>query len=79
MFRLAKSVDSRIMYPMIHHHTWTESLGKILKRTGEKVLDLFRLDMTESKWGHRVMDQIFREGKFSPHQAHETDKDRPGE
>ena len=50
---------------MLHHHTWAESLAIFLKRAGEKVLDFFRVDMTDTKWGHRVMDQIFREGKFS--------------
>ncbi len=50
---------------MLHHHTWTQSLAIFCKRAGEAVLNLFRLDMTETKWGHRVMDQIFREGKFS--------------
>ena len=58
---------------MLHHHTWTESLGIFLKRTGEKVLDIFRLDMTETKWGHRVMDQIFREGKFSTQETHKPE------
>lgn len=27
---------------------------------------LLHCDLSESKWGHRVMDQIFREGKFDP-------------
>ena len=54
---------------MINHHHWTETLGHFLKRVGSKVLDFFRLDMTETKWGHRVMDQIFREGKFSDHHS----------
>jgi len=62
---------------MLHHHTWTESLGKFLKRAGDQVLDFFRLDITETKWGHRVMDQIFREGKFSTDQAHEAEERRP--
>jgi hypothetical protein len=51
---------------MLHNNTWTESLGNFLLRAGNTVLDLFRTDMTQSKWGHRVMDQIFREGKFAP-------------
>ena len=55
---------------MLHHHTWTKSVAIFLKRAGEKVLDIFRLDMTETKWGHRVMDQIFREGKFSVEKTH---------
>jgi hypothetical protein len=60
---------------MLHNNTWTESLGKFLLRAGNAVLDLLRLDMTESKWGHRVMDQIFREGKFAPHSTDKAHRD----
>ena len=62
---------------MLHHHTWTESLAIFLKRAGEKVLDFFRVDMTETKWGHRVMDQIFREGKFSAQENPKTGQPDP--
>lgn len=59
---------------MLHNQTWTESLGKFLARAGRGIFDLFRLDMTETKWGHRVMDQIFREGKFSPNETHDSNQ-----
>jgi len=39
-----------------------------MKRMGasffEFLKNLFLSDMSQSKWGRRVMDQIFREGKF---------------
>lgn len=38
---------------------------------------LLACDLTESKWGHRVMDQIFREGRFAPErQNHQHARDR---
>ncbi|MGA1204319.1 MAG: hypothetical protein ACO3ZW_00705 [Opitutales bacterium] len=51
---------------MKHHHTWTESLTNFAKRAGEKLPDLLRSDLTETRYGHRILDQIFREGKFAP-------------
>lgn len=61
---------------MIHTHQWTTTLGKFLKQAGVRVLDFFRVDITETKWGHRVMDQIFREGKFEPHHTDKADKSK---
>jgi hypothetical protein len=61
---------------MLHHHQWASSLAKLLRRAGSKVLDFFRVDMTETKWGHRVMDQIFREGKFEPHHTEKAPASR---
>lgn len=51
---------------MLHNNTWTESLGSSFVRLGHGLLSLFRTDLTDSKWGQRVMNQIFREGKFAP-------------
>jgi hypothetical protein len=49
---------------MIHTHEWAESIGRFLSRTGKATVAFLDMDLTETKWGHRVMDQIFREGKF---------------
>ncbi|NDV63310.1 hypothetical protein G0Q06_12665 [Puniceicoccales bacterium CK1056] len=49
---------------MIHHNAWTASVGRFLSRTGKATVAFLDLDLTETKWGHRVLDQIFREGKF---------------
>jgi len=54
---------------MLHNQSWTESLGKFVMRIGRCLVDLFRTDMTQTKWGHRVIRQIFREGKFAPDNA----------
>jgi hypothetical protein len=64
---------------MIQHRSWTGSLGNLLKRISEKALNLFRADITETKWGHRVMDQIFREGRFAPGDSHEPGNGGPKE
>jgi hypothetical protein len=58
---------------MLHNNTWTITLGRFLLRTGNGLLELFRYDMTDTKWGHRVMNQVFREGKFSPDHPRKTD------
>lgn len=50
---------------MMYHQQWAASIGRFLSRTGKATVRFLDLDLTESKWGHRVMDQIFREGKFS--------------
>ena len=44
----------------------TASLGKFLVRMAKATMRWLALDVTETKWGHRVMDQVFREGKFHP-------------
>ena len=35
---------------------------------GETVLDYLQCDLTETRYGHRILDQIFREGKFASKQ-----------
>lgn len=50
---------------MLQNESWSLSLGRFLARAGTAVLSFLRIDMIETKWGRRVMDQIFREGKFS--------------
>lgn len=44
------------------------SARSILGSMVHGVVALFRRDLWDSKWGHRVMDQVFREGRFSPNQ-----------
>jgi hypothetical protein len=53
------------LFTMMHQHTWTESLGNLLKKTGKGVWKFLRTDLTETRYGHRILDQIFREGKFA--------------
>lgn len=50
---------------MLQNAPWTHLLGKGLSRTGHWLRAVLAQDLSDSKWGHRVMDQIFREGKFS--------------
>ena len=64
--RLAVGGDLCQIIRMIHHHTWTETLGKFVTRAGAIAWDFLRTDLMETKFGHRVIDQIFREGKFAP-------------
>lgn len=51
---------------MMHQHTWTESVGNLLRKTGKGIWKILRTDLTETRYGHRIQDQIFREGKFAP-------------
>ena len=57
---------------MSHEHKWTESLGEFARQAGHKLPDLLRSDITETKYGHRVLDQIFREGKFASKSKRKT-------
>ena len=50
----------------MHHHSKKESIGRFTRRMGETILDYLHCDLTETRYGHRVLDQIFREGKFAP-------------
>ncbi len=59
---------------MLQNNTWTETLGKFLLRSGSGLLSLFVYDMTDTKWGQRVLKQIYREGKFTPHPAPKNGK-----
>lgn len=51
---------------MLQNTTWTETLGKFLLRSASGLRSLFVYDMTDTKWGQRVLKQIYREGKFAP-------------
>jgi hypothetical protein len=51
---------------MLQKTKWTTVLGKSFNRVGHWLGSVLMQDLSDSKWGHRVMDQIFREGKFSP-------------
>jgi hypothetical protein len=52
---------------MLQKHPDQSKWTSLLRDAGKGLLQFFSTDMTDTKWGHRVMDQIFREGKFDDH------------
>jgi len=50
---------------MIKVHTWTNNLRKFLLKSWRSTGLFLEKDLMESKWGQRVLDQVFREGRFS--------------
>jgi hypothetical protein len=58
----------------MNHLSNTGSVGKITRRIGDKVLDILQTDLTETNYGHRILDQIFREGKFAPKKSKHSKK-----
>ena len=53
----------------MYNLTKKKSISRFTRRMGETVMDYLHCDLTETRYGHRILDQIFREGKFAPKQS----------
>jgi len=60
----------------MNRHSSTGSIGRVTRRIGGKVWEILQTDLTETNYGHRILDQIFREGKFASKKSRRSKKQK---